>query len=238
MQPNIQSSTIYRFGETFHWGQTQQTPAPLARPLAPSQKSTHSPVPASKTHTAASVNGTSKVSASSFPGKSVPLKLSPAPKHTFKSGKWVHDEDEELRASIEEHGTDDWEKVASGVSTRSAQQCRDRWTLYLADGLNSNDLSNEEVELMKKLLPAYVRNRKKPWAKLAESFPNRYVFFISRVFERHFTSQIIHSYYRAHFFVVIGRRIDAHDFPRFSLFVATHFLYLIHLFPHISRTRF
>lgn len=98
-------------------------------------------------------------------------------RHPFKSGKWVPEEDNELRNAISANGTDSWEKIAVAVGTRSAQQCRDRWTLYLADGLNSNDLTPAEIDLMKKLLPAYVRNRKKPWAKLAESFPSRYVPF-------------------------------------------------------------
>lgn len=98
--------------------------------------------------------------------------LPPGP---FRAGKWNTDEDDMLRAAVAKFGSADWALVASEVYGRSTIQCRDRWTLYLADGLNTGDLTPEEVVLMKKLLPAFVRNRKKPWAKLAQSFPNRYV---------------------------------------------------------------
>lgn len=107
--------------------------------------------------------------------KSSPSQPGASQSKPHKTGKWILEEDDELRAAIATLGTQSWEKIAYEVQTRSPSQCRDRWTLYLADGLNTRDLSEYEISLMKKLLPTFVRNRKKPWAKLAESFPGRYV---------------------------------------------------------------
>jgi hypothetical protein len=93
----------------------------------------------------------------------------------IKNGKWAPSEDQQLRDAVDLIGVVDWEALSELVPSRNAMQCKDRWTLFLATGLNNSDLSPGEVKLMKEILPKYVKNRKKPWAKLALSFPNRYV---------------------------------------------------------------
>lgn len=103
------------------------------------------------------------------------LAVSPSEK-VIRNGKWSPVEDKQLREAVALIGETDFDALAELVPTRSAAQCRDRWTLFLASGLNNGDLTPEEIRLMKKLLPAYVRNRKKPWALLAKNFPDRCVF--------------------------------------------------------------
>ena len=107
----------------------------------------------------------------------------------IKNGKWSPNEDRQLRDAVAFIGLGDWEALAAMVSTRNALQCKDRWTLFLAAGLNNSDLTPDEVKLMKRLLPTYVKNRKKPWAKLAQSFPNRSGSILKNAWKRYENSQ-------------------------------------------------
>jgi hypothetical protein len=91
-----------------------------------------------------------------------------------RTGKWAESEDSALKEAVGLLGTSDWVLIAPMVRGRTPEQCRERWVSFLAHGLNNSDLTAEEIRLMKKLLPTYVQNRKKPWAKLAQQFPGRY----------------------------------------------------------------
>lgn len=91
-------------------------------------------------------------------------------------GKWAEEEDKQLRDAVAILGESDWVAIAEMHGLRSPAQCRERWTTYLAAGINVSDLSPDELKLLKKILPAHVKSRKMPWSKIAKEFPGRYAF--------------------------------------------------------------
>jgi hypothetical protein len=106
-----------------------------------------------------------------------------------KNGKWSASEDNLLRGAVEMIGTSDYEALALLVPSRTARQIKDRWTQFLDVGLSNADLTNDEIKLMKRLLPMHVKNRKKPWALLAKSFPGRSSSILKNAWKRYETSQ-------------------------------------------------
>ncbi|GFF54853.1 transcriptional activator Myb [Aspergillus udagawae] len=61
----------------------------------------------------------------------------------FRKGLWAKHEDEQLRKAIAKHGTR-WTIVASGVKTRSAEQCAKRWQNSLNPNLDRSEWTESE----------------------------------------------------------------------------------------------
>jgi hypothetical protein len=78
-------------------------------------------------------------------------------------------EDARLIELVKKHGTDAWGTVASELATRTARQCRNRYTLFLAPDLNSGPWSPQDDET---LLQQYAAIGPK-WAALRQFFPGR-----------------------------------------------------------------
>ncbi|KAL2869087.1 Homeodomain-like protein [Aspergillus lucknowensis] len=61
----------------------------------------------------------------------------------FRKGPWAKQEDEQLKKAIAKHGTR-WTIVASGVKTRSAEQCAKRWQHSLNPDLDRSEWTETE----------------------------------------------------------------------------------------------
>jgi hypothetical protein len=67
----------------------------------------------------------------------------------LKHGKWSEDEDELLRAAINEYGEKQWRLIAEKVKGRSPIQCLHRWSKILKPGLVKGPWSAHEDLLLK-----------------------------------------------------------------------------------------
>ena len=91
----------------------------------------------------------------------------PKPK-THKS-KFTEVEDNLLRVFIAQHGTKNWQIIASKMDNRTARQCRDRWKHYLSPATNTNEWTEAED---KQLISSYM-SVGPHWGQLAAFFPGR-----------------------------------------------------------------
>lgn len=83
--------------------------------------------------------------------------------------KFTEEEDNKLRAIIENIGTVDWKKVANQMKSRNARQCRERWNNYLNPDLNDAPWTPEEDKLIEELYEKFGTQ----WNKIGKHFDNR-----------------------------------------------------------------
>jgi hypothetical protein len=88
---------------------------------------------------------------------------------SFKKVKWTPDEDSQLRAAIEAHGTDSWGKICSLVPTRTGKQCRERWLGQLSPDVSKESWTQEEDAIL--IQEQAISGNK--WAVIAAEMPGR-----------------------------------------------------------------
>jgi pre-mRNA-splicing factor CDC5/CEF1 len=74
----------------------------------------------------------------------------------IKGGVWKNTEDEILKAAVMKYGKNQWARVASLLSRKSAKQCKARWYEWLDPSIKKTEWSKEEEEKLlhlAKLLP-------------------------------------------------------------------------------------
>lgn len=79
---------------------------------------------------------------------------------TVKGGSWTNIEDEILKASVSKYGLNQWARVSSLLSRKSAKQCKARWQEWLDPAIVKIDWSKEEDERLlhlAKLMPTQWR---------------------------------------------------------------------------------
>jgi hypothetical protein len=76
-------------------------------------------------------------------------------------------EDALLLDLVKKHGNDAWMEVAAELPGRTPRQCRNRYTMFLAPGANSDPWTPEEDERLKK----YYGVHGPKWAMLRQYFP-------------------------------------------------------------------
>eukprot|EP00924_Labyrinthula_sp_SR-Ha-C_P001692 snap_masked-scaffold_18-processed-gene-6.56-mRNA-1 protein AED:0.15 eAED:0.15 QI:62/0.5/0.33/1/0.5/0.33/3/0/441 len=91
---------------------------------------------------------------------------------------WTEEEDELLRAAVQEYGERQWKKIAERIPGRNHTQALQRWSKVLAPGLKKGQWSAEEDKLLlslaQKQIEAMGPNRKKvSWGKVAKGVPGR-----------------------------------------------------------------
>ncbi|XP_036454189.1 LOW QUALITY PROTEIN: snRNA-activating protein complex subunit 4 [Colossoma macropomum] len=89
---------------------------------------------------------------------------------SIKKGPWSKEEDQLLLKAVEKYGPKDWWKIRLEVPGRTDNACRDRYLDCLRDDVKRGAWSDDEVELLKKLVEKYGVGK---WAKIASEIPNR-----------------------------------------------------------------
>ena len=90
-------------------------------------------------------------------------------KKSIKRKIFSKEEDLLLLRAIKLIPSKNWKEISKLVPTRTPRQCRERWYYHLGC-LNSNEKwSNEEEELLIKLIEQYG----KKWSIIKKKFPNR-----------------------------------------------------------------
>lgn len=91
------------------------------------------------------------------------------PKQKTHRAKFTEVEDNLLRVFIAQHGTSNWQIIASKMQNRTPRQCRDRWKHYLAPTTNTRDWTEDEDSI---LIANYLTVGPH-WGQLAMLFPGR-----------------------------------------------------------------
>jgi hypothetical protein len=74
-----------------------------------------------------------------------------------------------LAELVTEHGDTDWSTIANAFSQRTARQCKDRWTHYLAPNVTRRHWTRGEDHLLIEKVKQYGQQ----WKRLEEFFPGR-----------------------------------------------------------------
>jgi hypothetical protein len=70
-------------------------------------------------------------------------------RHNCPRRKFTSEEDERLRALVDQIGTSHWESIASLMPNRSARQCRDRYKNYLLGTIVTTPWTSDEDDLIR-----------------------------------------------------------------------------------------
>eukprot|EP00611_Tribonema_gayanum_P027285 TRINITY_DN6700_c0_g1_i3.p1 TRINITY_DN6700_c0_g1~~TRINITY_DN6700_c0_g1_i3.p1 ORF type:complete len:1141 (-),score=256.26 TRINITY_DN6700_c0_g1_i3:888-4310(-) len=84
-------------------------------------------------------------------------------------GPWASEEDDVLRALVEQYGIKKWSHVATGLPGRTGKQCRERWLNHLDIRVMKTSWTPEEDEL---LFDAQ-RELGNQWSKISRMLPGR-----------------------------------------------------------------
>jgi Myb-like DNA-binding domain len=84
-------------------------------------------------------------------------------------GQWSAEEDEKLRAAIEQEGTKKWTRVAAHLEARSGKQCRERWLNHMTPNIIKTPYTPEEDKRLMQL-QAQLGNK---WCMIAKEMPGR-----------------------------------------------------------------
>ncbi|KAL9688509.1 hypothetical protein QQ045_032931 [Rhodiola kirilowii] len=91
-------------------------------------------------------------------------------KDSVKRGQWTPEEDSNLAAYIEQHGTKNWRLIPKNAGLqRCGKSCRLRWTNYLRPDLKHGQFTDAEEQMIVKV-HSVVGNR---WSTIAGMLPGR-----------------------------------------------------------------
>ena len=78
----------------------------------------------------------------------------------IKGGIWKNTEDEILKAAVMKYGLNQWSRIATLLSRKSAKQCKARWEEWLNPAIKKTEWTKEEDEKLlhlSKILPCQWR---------------------------------------------------------------------------------
>jgi len=84
--------------------------------------------------------------------------------------KWTKQEDEALRAAVEEHGAKNWKLISQRLPQRSEVQCLHRWQKVLKPTLVKGPWTEDEDRKVVELVKKYGA---KKWSLIASNLPGR-----------------------------------------------------------------
>ena len=91
-------------------------------------------------------------------------------KRRASMGKWTEEEDDLLRAAVEDHGGKNWKKIASRLPGRSDVQCLHRWQKVLKPGLVKGPWTAEEDATVIRLVNVHGNTK---WSFIARQLKGR-----------------------------------------------------------------
>ncbi|PKA51951.1 Myb-related protein 3R-1 [Apostasia shenzhenica] len=111
----------------------------------------------------------------SSPAASSPVTSSPSHRRTSgpirrAKGGWTPEEDETLRRAVELHKGRSWKKIAESIPDRTEVQCLHRWQKVLNPNLVKGPWTQEEDDIIVKLVDKYGPTK---WSVIAKSLPGR-----------------------------------------------------------------
>ncbi|CAD8124793.1 unnamed protein product [Paramecium sonneborni] len=92
------------------------------------------------------------------------------PPQTIKKRWWTEDEDQQLKDLVFQYGAKNWKKIASFFQDRTDVQCLHRWQKVLNPDLVKGPWTQEEDELLVRLVVGY---GPKNWSQIAKHLPGR-----------------------------------------------------------------
>ncbi|KAG7397464.1 hypothetical protein PHYBOEH_000684 [Phytophthora boehmeriae] len=107
--------------------------------------------------------------------------------------RWTKEEDDALRAAVENHCEKNWKAIAAEVPGRNHTQCLQRWTKVLAPGLVKGHWSPHEDDLLRRL----VATEQKNWGDVAAKIPGRTSKQCRERWHNHLDPQIVRGAYTA-----------------------------------------
>lgn len=105
--------------------------------------------------------------------------------------RWTKEEDDALRAAVENHREKNWKAIAAQVPGRNHTQCLQRWTKVLAPGLVKGHWSPHEDDLLRRL----VATEQKNWGDVASKIPGRTSKQCRERWHNHLDPQIVRGAY-------------------------------------------
>ncbi|XP_072897348.1 myb-related protein A isoform X3 [Hemitrygon akajei] len=106
-----------------------------------------------------------------FQGRDYDIPQQKGTKKLCKKVKWIPDEqDEKLKKLVEEHGTEDWNFIASHFHNRTDVQCQHRWQKVLNPELIKGPWTKEEDQKVIELVQKYGPKR---WSLIAKYLKGR-----------------------------------------------------------------
>jgi hypothetical protein len=84
-------------------------------------------------------------------------------------GSWTREEDEAIRAFVDQNGTKDWAKLASSLPGRTGKQCRERFKNHLDPSLHRNPWSESDDQKLIDLHHQFGNQ----WTRIASFFDGR-----------------------------------------------------------------
>ena len=73
-------------------------------------------------------------------------------RRTAAKNKFSSQEDEMLRELVKKFGENEWATISSHLIGRNERQCHDRWFYYLSPAVNKEPWTQEEDDLLRKLI--------------------------------------------------------------------------------------
>ncbi|CAK64527.1 unnamed protein product (macronuclear) [Paramecium tetraurelia] len=92
------------------------------------------------------------------------------PPQTIKKRWWTEEEDQQLKDLVSQYGAKNWKKIASFFQDRTDVQCLHRWQKVLNPDLVKGPWTQEEDELLGRLVVGY---GPKNWSQIAKHLPGR-----------------------------------------------------------------
>lgn len=83
--------------------------------------------------------------------------------------RWSVVDDDVLKKTVENVGTNRWSIIALNTRGRTAKQCRDRWVNYLEPSIRHNPLTKREINMIFNMQKE-IGNQ---WVKIAREIPGR-----------------------------------------------------------------
>merc|ERR1719446_518630 len=99
----------------------------------------------------------------------VPALRAEEPGSKFDRRIWTDEEDRQIAALVEVHGSKAWATIAAKLPTRNSKQCRERWHNHLDPEINKSNWTLEEDE---RLIEAH-KLKGNHWAEIAVMLPGR-----------------------------------------------------------------
>ena len=93
----------------------------------------------------------------------------PMQRKIVRKKKFTKEEDDQLREFVNEFGEDKWEEISKRMINRNPRQCHDRWKYYLSPKVNNEPFTQEEDQLLIKLVSKYGGM----WVQISKKFKNR-----------------------------------------------------------------